>query len=246
MALLNRQSLKNYFKKGNAPTEQHFIDLIESSINIVDDGIARGVDQGFRISPIGHSNRLLSFFKNMQKRDPEWFITLNENDIPGIAFQEQGKGPRLVLKEGGQIGIGVHNPRYSLEVKGTLGVNNRIGTLYQGQVPGDSKWHDIISGLKEPSAFEIMATINGKKGSGKYALAHAIALNTFGGKLSYGQIKKTSAWYGSFFNRLRFRWAGDLCNYSLQVRTCSHYGIDERNGDVFPINFQITGLLENQ
>jgi hypothetical protein len=77
MALLNRQSLKNYFKKGSAPTEQHFIDLIESSINIVDDGIARGVDQGFRISPIGHSNRLLSFFKNMQKRDPEWFITLN-------------------------------------------------------------------------------------------------------------------------------------------------------------------------
>jgi hypothetical protein len=91
-----------------------------------------------------------------------------------------------------------------------------------------------------------MATINGKKGSGKYALAHAIALNTFGGRLSYGQIKKTSAWYGSFRNRLRFRWSGDLCNYSLQVRTSSHYGIDERNGDVFPINFQITGLLENQ
>lgn len=246
MALLNRQSLKNYFKKGNAPTEQHFADLIESSINIVDDGIARGADQGFRISPIGNSNRLISFFRNMQKREPEWFISLNENDIPGISIQEQGKGPRLVLKEGGNIGIGVHNPRYALDVKGTVGISNRIGTLYQGQVPGDGKWHDIITGLKEPSAFEVMAFINGKKGSGRYALAHAIALNTFGGKLSFGAIKKTSAWYGFFRNRLRFRWSGELFNYSLQVKTSTSYGIDERNGEPFPIQFQITGLLEQQ
>jgi hypothetical protein len=246
MALLNRQSLKNYFKKGNAPTEQHFIDLIESSINIVDDGIARGADQGYRISPIGNSNRLISFFRNMQKRDPDWFISLNENDIPGIAFQEQGKGPRLVLKEGGQVGIGVNNPKYTLEVKGTVGFTNRVGTLYQGKVPGDGKWHDMVSGLREPSAFEVMAIINGRKGSGKYALAHAIALNTFGGKLSFGGIKKTSACYGSFFNRLRFRWTGELYDYSLQVKTASPYGIDEQNGEPFPIQFQITGLLENR
>lgn len=245
MALLNRQSLKNYFKKGNAPTEQHFADLIESTINIVDDGIARGVDQGFRISPIGHSNRLISFFLNMQKRDPDWHMSLNDNDIPGLTFQEYGHGPRLVLREGGNVGIGITNPRYPLDVKGTLASSHRIGTLYQGEVPGDGKWHDIISSLTEPCAFEVMARINGRKGSGKYALAHAIALNTFGGRMSFGKIKKTSAWYGSFFNRLRFRWSGELYNYSLQVKTVSHYGISDKNGEPYPIQFQVTGLMEN-
>jgi hypothetical protein len=245
MALLNRQSLKNYFRKGNAPTEQHFADLIESTLNIVDDGIARGADHGFRISPIGHSHRLMSFFANMQKQEADWYLSLNENNIPGLSFYETGKGPRLVLKEGGKIGINVLNPRYSLDIKGAIGVTHRIGTLFQGEVPGDGKWHDLVSGLREPSAFEIMARIDGRKGSGKYALAHAIALNTFGGRFSFGKINTTRAWYGSFFNRIRFRWSGELYDYSLQVKTSSHFGINEKNGEPFPIQFQITGLLEN-
>jgi len=46
MALLNRQSLINYFKKGSAPSERHFADLIESTVNIVDDGISREGENG--------------------------------------------------------------------------------------------------------------------------------------------------------------------------------------------------------
>ena len=38
MALINRQTLKNYFKKGGFATEKHFVDLIDSSLNVVDDG----------------------------------------------------------------------------------------------------------------------------------------------------------------------------------------------------------------
>jgi len=53
MALLNRQSLINYFKKGSAPTERHFADLIESTVNIVDDGISREGGDGFKVTPVG-------------------------------------------------------------------------------------------------------------------------------------------------------------------------------------------------
>ena len=243
MALLNRQTLRNYFKKGSAPTEQQFSDLIDSTINIVDDGIDRGVDSGFRLSPVGYSNRLLSFYMNLQKKDPEWFVSLNENDIPGIAFQESNHGPRLVLKDGGNIGVGVSNPRYKLDVNGTVSMTNRVGSLLQGEVPGDGKWHDIIKKLEKPSAFEIMAKIDGRKGSGKYALAHAIAINTFGGMLSFGKIRKSDAYYGNFFNRLKFRWSGELYNYSLQVKTSSHFGTDEKTGEPYPIEFQVSGLL---
>lgn len=33
----NREELKNYFRKGNVPTEEHFALLIDSVVNIVDD-----------------------------------------------------------------------------------------------------------------------------------------------------------------------------------------------------------------
>ena len=88
MALLNRQSLINYFKKGSAPSERHFADLIESTVNIVDDGISREGENGFRITPIGRSKRLISFYKNFKQINPEWSINLDKEQNGGLAFQE--------------------------------------------------------------------------------------------------------------------------------------------------------------
>ena len=36
MAIKNKETLKNYFKKGGVVSEKHFVDLIDSSINIKD------------------------------------------------------------------------------------------------------------------------------------------------------------------------------------------------------------------
>lgn len=244
MALMNRQTLRNYFKKGSLPNAEQFGDLIDSSLNIVDDGIERSGENGFRISPVGYSSKLISFFTNLRNREPDWYISLDKDESPGLSIRDAAHNPRLVFKEGAGVGLGVGTPRHSLDVNGSVGMHQRIGTLLQGAVPGDGKWHDLIAGIDKPCAYELMVRIDGRQGSGKYALAHLIAVNSFGGKLSFGSIRKTAAYYGSFFNRLRFRWHGELYNYSLQVKTSSHYGIDEKTGQPFPIQFSVTGLME--
>jgi hypothetical protein len=242
MAILNRITLKNFFRKGSVPTETNFADLIDSSINIVEDGIGRSVEDGFRIAPMGYSKRLLSFYENSQKSIPDWFISLNDGNSKGLSFHQTDNDHRLVLKNSGNIGIGISNPTSKLEVKGCIGMDARKGTFVEGQVPGDAKWHDIIAELDEIHAFEIMAQISGKKGSGRYAIAHAIALATFGGYLSKWSIRKTAANYGGFLNQLQFRWTGSVNNYALQVRTRRHYGLNDQNAEPYQIKFHVTKL----
>jgi hypothetical protein len=150
MALLNRQSLINYFKKGSAPSERHFADLIESTVNIVDDGISREGENGFRITPIGRSKRLISFYKNFKQIHPEWSINLDKEQNGGLAFQEEEKKPVLVLKNGGNVGIDEENPKSKLDVNGVITSKGRVSSLLVGEVPGDGKWHTMIDGLKEP------------------------------------------------------------------------------------------------
>jgi hypothetical protein len=118
----------------------------------------------------------------------------------------------------------------------------RKGTFKIGQVPGDAKWHNILEELDGIHAFEIMAQISGKKGSGRYAIAHAIALATFGGYLSKWSIRKTAANYGGFLNQLQFRWKGEVNNYALQVRTRRHYGLNDQNAEPYAIRFNVTQL----
>ena len=45
---------------------------------------------------------------------------------------------------------------------------------------GDGNWQTIVFNLDGINGFELVASIRGKKGSGRYALAHAIALSAFG------------------------------------------------------------------
>ena len=50
MGIKNRETLKNYFKKGGFATEKQFIDLIESSMNVIDDGITIKPKTGLKIN----------------------------------------------------------------------------------------------------------------------------------------------------------------------------------------------------
>jgi hypothetical protein len=240
MALINRQTLKNYFQKGGFATEKHFVDLIDSSLNMIDDGISINQKQGFKLNPIGFSTRLMSFFKKATQNEPDFTVNINQDNVEGLSINNREGDPLLKFDQNKQIGVHTNEPRFDFDVRGVLGIDSKSGNHIVGEVDGDGSWQTIISNLDGINGFEVVASIRGKMGSGRYAMAHAIALSTFGGKSSRNRIKNTHAYYGSFMNRLSFRWVGEMHNYELQVRTRRHYGVSELHGQPYKIKFNVS------
>ena len=240
MALINRQTLKNYFQKGGFATEKHFVDLIDSSLNMIDDGISINQKQGFKLNPIGFSTRLMSFFKKATQNEPDFTVNINQDNVEGLSINNREGDPLLKFDQNKQIGVHTNEPRFDFDVRGVLGIDSKSGNHIVGEVDGDGSWQTIISNLDGINGFEVVASIRGKMGSGRYAIAHAIALSTFGGKSSRNRIKNTHAYYGSFMNRLSFRWVGEMHNYELQVRTRRHYGVSELDGQPYKIKFNVS------
>lgn len=241
MALLTRNTLKNFFKSGSSPTEVNFSDLIDSTMNKVDDGIGKSQEDGMIFAPQGKSRRLISFFEHIKNRNPLFSISFSDDNLTkGISFDDSKKESCLFLKDGTHVGIGTKMPQHTLDVKGFIGMKGRVGTYVQGAIPADREWHNIIENLDGCQAFEVMAKAAGRKGRGKYAMVHAVALSTFG--ISNNKIRKTTANYGPFWHRIQLRWKSDShYSYHLQIRTRSHYGLDD-NERPYMIQYHITNL----
>jgi hypothetical protein len=150
----------------------------------------------------------------------------------------------MKIKKDGKIGINTVEPEYELEVEGTLGIKSRVGIYNKGSIPADGKWHSILTKLDGISAFEITAVAKGKVNTGHYCVSHAIALSTFGGRGSKSKIKNTTAHYGGYFDKIVYKWTGDLHNYGLMIKTRRDYGEDPKTNKPFRIKFNITSLLE--
>lgn len=238
--LLNRLSLKTFFSAGARPKESNFASLIDSMVNKIDDGISKTLEDGLILSPQGkESDRLISFYDNVEAELAEWSIELNQNGDKGLSIvapvTEKETTTSMYFQKSGEIGIGTKTPRTSLEVDGTVGMDSRIGTYKLGTVRADGQWHDIITNLNGCVAFEVLAQV-GKEKTGKYALLHAHALSTFG--KSRHRIRRTQAYYGWFWNKMRIRFTGSTYNYKLQIKTRSDYGTGQ------DIHFHITKLWD--
>lgn len=231
-----REELKNFFRNGGLPSEKHFGYLIDSMVNREDDGFSKDEENGLHVSSSGTSKRLVTFYTGIDEMEPLFHIDKNNQDLRGIQLQCAAGNPDgapeeencFFLQEGGKFGIGKKNdPRYKLDVKGWVGMEGRMGTYSQrqgpGTVPADGEWHPILSGLDHCQAFEIMAR-TGKRGTGRFAIMHAIALSAYG--RSRSRIRKTCAHYGFFWNKLSLRWKGSTHSNSLELRTNSNYGKD--------------------
>ncbi len=239
-----REDLKKYFRNGQIPTENHFAYLIDSMINKQDDAFLKDKDDGFVIATMGNSNRFISLYKNINDLDPFFCIEKDEQGVESMKInpvrenEESSDNSSFYFDVNGNLGIGKRSSEgLKLDVAGFSGMQGRLGTFASGSVPADGKWHTIIEGLDNCNAFEVVAR-TGKKGTGKFAILHAIALSAFGGSRS--RIRKTSAHYGFFWNRLRLRWTGKTHNYNLQIKTGNNYGNEV---DIF---YNITKLWDDE
>ena len=147
MALINRQTLKNYFQKGGFATEKHFIDLIDSSLNMIDDGISINQKQGFKLNPIGFSTRLMSFFKKATQNEPDFTVNINQDNVEGLSINNREGEPLIKFDQNKQIGVHTNEPRFDFDVRGVLGIDSKSGNHIVGEVDGDGSWQTIISNL---------------------------------------------------------------------------------------------------
>ncbi len=221
MARRNRKTLKNFFQKGQMPSEENFSDLIDSMVNIVDEGITKSINEGLEISSIGDSSKLISFFRDIEDKEPLWSINADKENN-NLTFNSNTNKKLISLSENDRVGIGTDTPKTKLDVNGIVSYTGRIGSYKKGFIAADHKWHTILDNLDGCQAFEIMAGV-GKKKSGKYALLHAYAMNTFNSK---GHVYYHQSFFRTMCNSIKLRWKGSADKYALEMKTRSDYGSD--------------------
>lgn len=270
MARQNRATLRNFFRAGRLPTEDHFGDLIDSSLNMVDEGYRKSPENGVEITALGAANALVSFYTQRDPNNAQWSIAYGSDTADGsgkrLVFGAQSvdqAGPCVMsLDPLGRVGVGTENPRYALDVNGVIRSAGRLGGYepeaptgdqadedsgYEtGPVLADGKWHDISGWLRGCHGFEVMAGVGDRQGAGRYALLHAVALNTFNPARSLldifrprRRIRETVAYFGNRCDRIELRWEGTSgrdARYRLMLRTRCPYGEGVR------IQFFITKL----
>lgn len=154
-----------------------------------------------------------------------------------IIKEDKNDEPAVFFEKDGNVGIGTPSPHQKLDVEGFIASMGRVGTFPGSgeEILADGKWQTLIKDLSGCEAFEIMAYA-GVEGKGKYALLHAIAISTFGN--SHSKISKTSAHYGFWRNKITLRWTRETKNFSLQIKTKSHFG------EGVKIHFKISKLWD--
>jgi len=240
MTSRNRETLRSYFGDGMRPSKDHFADLVDSMLNMTDEGFRKTPDHGLEIStPIGHDG-LLSFYRDQNPKQPLWSLRYggkaDQLVVRRGAPSDAEPATLLTLDPGGHVGINHVEPRHALDVGGTVCMDGRIGRRPDGAVtplPADGQWHDLTEVLTGCQAFEVMAGV-GNVGTGHFALLHAVALNTFNpraGLLEWlvprKRIRSQHGHYSRRLDRLQLRWDGSSgrgASYRLQIRTRSDYG----------------------
>ena len=61
---------------------------------------------------------------------------------------------------------------------------------------------------------------------------------------SKSKIKNTTAHYGGYRDKIRYKWSGKLHDYSLMAKTIRDYGEDPETKVPFTIDYSITSLLD--
>jgi hypothetical protein len=210
MSKKTRDKLKKLFSYGRQPSEQDFSDLIDSSINPIDDGFEITQKDGIKVSP-NELGRMISLYADRNdSTNPHWRVELADDkkalylnnfsnhegsNLLNDAFSEK-EASTIVSISADYKNVGVNNrtPQHALDVNGVVAASGRIGN-YQNDskeidtslletlsVDADGEWHDILTDLQGCHMFEIVAGVGAAEGEGRYALLRATATNTYNPK----------------------------------------------------------------
>ncbi len=142
MAEQNRSYLIDKFQDGDIPTGQDFADMIDSSLNLLDDGLtsykitdSHGAHKRFGIgdtapefplglkAEVGHDEGLISFTSSDGTH--KWNISLNPtvSDTPGFSIDDSSSGTGnsrffIDTSANGKVGIGTVSPLSQLHIAG--------------------------------------------------------------------------------------------------------------------------------
>ena len=110
MAQKSRTELQGLFKTGAKPSQQDFSDLIDSTINVKDDGIEKpsGIDTPLKIKAQGTDEKLLDFYAGDKNT---WSINQKpDQDKFGLNISSSGSSKLFIDSSRGNVGIGTTIP----------------------------------------------------------------------------------------------------------------------------------------
>jgi hypothetical protein len=223
---LGRDTLKDYFKAGNLPTQENFHALIDSMLHMEDEGYRKTWQSGLEVTSALGSKSLVTFFRKEDAGTPLWSLQ-HANDGQMLNLQPLTKQPGekaklqtpvLTLDNHGRVGIGQAAPRHMLHVGDFIGSKGRTGTypLPDAKNPPqpDHGWHLLAKDLHGCVAFEVVACASGGYGAGpgRHAVLHAHALNAHN-----PTIKGWKGWLDRVFNgkkriRCHNAWSSQRCD----------------------------------
>jgi len=260
----NRETLKNYFSAGKLPSSEHFVDLVDSMLNMKDEGFRKSPKHGLELASRVGNDALLSFFKD-RSAEPQWSVAQGGDGQQliiqaGNAQDGRSRTPLLTLDRSAGLGVLQRDPQHALHVQGTVASSARVGCLPlfkaiddKGQpMPprADGEWHDLLVDLQGCQAFEVVA-VAGQSGGGRFAILYALAMNAYNptaGWLDFFSRKKRihtrHAWYGRRCDQLQLRWEGTSgkdARYKLRIRTGCCYGDDPQSAPLLQVS--VTSLL---
>lgn len=259
MPARNRDTLKYFFSDGAMPSADMFADLIDSMVNMEEEGFRKTAQHGLEISNKDSYETLLSFFRQQQPDTPVWQFRFNGNDLVLSRLDGQETSEQEISgKENYSLNFGIHNnqpalgvgvqkPKDCLHLSGYVRAAGRRGSVSSETTrpPADGDWHTIAGPFKGCQVIEVVARAKSSSRR-RYAVMHAIATHTqsparndlFQWLRLRNPIRYTQAFYDSYLHRLKLRWrpGSERGEYFLQIRTNWDYGADS------VIDFHIANL----
>lgn len=200
----NRNTLKSFFSDGAMPSSDMFEGLIDSTINLSDDGFEKTPADGIKIANVGDHKKMMSYYDQGNRDDALWEMRFDGNDnnlVLGSPVITTQRGDQEISQAAQdqishaicldksrhtlKVGIGCKTPKDTLDVNGTtrsVGRRGTFGNSFQTQktsssLGAGSQWKSITSALKGGVVLEVVARAKNDEKK-YYGLMHAIAMHS--------------------------------------------------------------------